>query len=431
MMFSKKTLTAILLVVIAAILVYVLFINGTREEVAASPAGASSEAGVPAKQKPEETPLPVKVSTVVRADLILKLKSPGEAVTEKKVTVKAEVSGVVKRLLAAEGKHVREGEVLAEIDDQDIRLRLEQYEAARWKALADLFLDRQFAGAEAGRSADPKLLDKVKKAQAAFDQADASYGRGLVSREDWVKAKNEYDLALIESGLKKDEVVASAKGVTLAETNVKATQRELEKTQIRAPFDGIITEIKVSPKETVAAGRDLFTVVNISTIKVVAKVLESEVGKIRPGRDADLLFSAYPGRVFKGRVEAVSPIINPEDKTCAVHIVVGNPKEEIKPGMHAEVEIVSDVFPNRLLVPHDAVLVRAGRKLVFVVEGDLAKWRYIQAGLENDEFVEILEEGVPDTEKVKEGERVITEGHLTLAHDARVQVTASPARDQN
>ena len=431
MTFSKKTLTAVLLAVIAGVLAYLLFINKPGEDIGDSPAGASNESGVTAKQKPEETPLPVKASTVVRADLVIKLKSPGEAVTEKKVTVKAEVPGMIKNLLAAEGKHVREGDILAEIDDQDIRLKLEQHEAARWKALSDLFLDKQFAGTDGSQAADPRLLDKVKKAQAAFDQADASFGRGLVTREDWARAKNEYDMALIESGLKKDEVVASAKGLTQAETNVKATQRELEKTRIRAPFDGIVTDIKVSPKETVASGRDLFTVVNISKIKVVARVLESEVGKIRPGREAGLLFSAYPGRVFKGRVEAVSPIINAEDKTCGVHIIVDNLGEEIKPGMHAEVEIVSDIFPNKLLVPRDAVLVRAGRKLVFVVEGDLAKWRYIQAGLENDEFVEVLEEGIQDTERLREGERVITEGHITLAHDARVQVTASQIPNLN
>jgi multidrug efflux pump subunit AcrA (membrane-fusion protein) len=98
-----------------------------------------------------------------------------------------------------------------------------------------------------------------------------------------------------------------------------------------------------------------------------------------------------------------------------VHISVSNPNEELKPGMHAEVEIAADVYPARLLVPQEAVLVRGGRRLVFAVEGGLAKWKYIEAGLENERFVEVLG-------GVAEGEDVIVEGHLTLAHDAKVKI---------
>jgi RND family efflux transporter MFP subunit len=223
-------------------------------------------------------------------------------------------------------------------------------------------------------------------------------------------------MSLIEAGLKKEEVMAASKGLTQAEIDVKTAELDLAKTKITAPFAGIITEIKVSPGEHLEPGRDLFTLVNISEIKVLAKVLESEVGKMRVGREVDLRFSAYPDKVFKGAVEAISPVVNPEDKTCAVHVVVENPQEEIKPGMHAEVEIAAEVYKDRLLVPQEAVLVRGGRKLVFVVEEGLAKWRYIEVGLENESYAEVLD-------GVKDGENVIVEGHFTLAHDARVIIT--------
>jgi RND family efflux transporter MFP subunit len=136
---------------------------------------------------------------------------------------------------------------------------------------------------------------------------------------------------------------------------------------------------------------------------------------MRTGREVDLRFSAYPGKTFKGVVEAVSPVVNTDDRTCTVYIGVGNLAEEIKPGMHAEVEIAADIYKNRLLVPQEAVLTRSGRRLVFVVEGGLARWRYIEIGVENEKFAEILD-------GVKEGEPVIVEGHFTLAHDAKVSV---------
>jgi multidrug efflux pump subunit AcrA (membrane-fusion protein) len=108
-------------------------------------------------------------------------------------------------------------------------------------------------------------------------------------------------------------------------------------------------------------------------------------------------------------------MVNPEYKTCKVFVDVENPEEELKPGMHAEVEIAAEIHKNKLLVSQDAILTRSQRKLLFVVEDGLAKWRYIEIGLENEKYAEVLD-------GVKEGEKVIVEGHFTLAHDARVKI---------
>ena len=135
----------------------------------------------------------------------------------------------------------------------------------------------------------------------------------------------------------------------------------------------------------------------------------------------ELRFSAYPNRIFKGEVKSISPIVNPEDKTCKVFIDAPNPDENIKPGMHAEVEIVSDIYEKRLLVPQEAILHRGGRKLVFVHEDGLAKWRYVQTGLENEDYAEILP-AERQGEGVTEGEQVLIEGHFTLAHDANIKI---------
>jgi len=155
--------------------------------------------------------------------------------------------------------------------------------------------------------------------------------------------------------------------------------------------------------------------VNISRLLVHARVLESEIGKIKAGREVTLKFSAYPGKTFQGKVDAVSPVVDPDDKTCKVVITVDNPEESIKPGMHAEVEIAAEIHPGLLLIPQSAILNRSGKKLVFVVRDGLAKWEYIEVGLENEEFAEVIG-------NIEEGEPVIVEGHFTLAHDARVTV---------
>lgn len=411
MIFSKKALIITFLVIVLGAAVY-FFVFAKHKAAPAETATAEDTAGT--AQKAAEPSLLVKAVPIHRDELVMKLKSPGEAVTDKNVLLKAEVAGTIKDLNVREGQHVGANDLLLEIDDQEYRLRLERSEATRLKYLSELLLEQQFV--EPQQELDEPTRERIKKSEEEFAEAGSRFSRGMISRDEFERAKKAYELVLIQTGRKKDEVMASAKGLTQAEIDVKIAQMDLEKTQIRAPFGGIITDIKVSPKEIISAGRELFTLVDISRVKVQAKVLESEVGKMKVGREADLSFSAYPGKIFKGKVEAISPIVNPADKTCTVHILVENPREEIKPGMHAEVEIATDVYPDRLLVPQEAVIVRGGRKLVFVVEDGLAKWRYIEVGLENENYAEVLD-------GVKEGEMVIVEGHLTLAHDARVQVS--------
>jgi RND family efflux transporter MFP subunit len=424
MRIPKAVLGGFLIVVLVAAGLYLFVLDkgpaktGDRGESASAESSGAAAAASP-DQKTEAAPLPVKVSKAVIGDLIMTLKSPGEAYTEKRIALKAEVGGVVKNLYAAEGRHVREGDLLVELEDREYRLALERVEAQRLRYLSELFLERQFSVAEEPPA--QTLVDKVRKAQADYDRVSAGFKSGVASEADLEKAQAALELALIEAGNKKDEVQAATKGLTQAEVDVKVARLNLEKTRIRAPFAGIVTDLRLSPKERLEPGRELFTLVDISRIKVKAKVLESEVGKVVAGREVDLRFSAFPDRTFRGRIEAVSPVINAEDKTCAVHVAMDNPSEEIKPGMHAEVEFPTEIFTGRLLVPQQAILVRGGRKLVFAVEGDTAKWRYIEVGLENERFAEVLPGKEPGW-GVSAGDTVIIEGHITLAHDTKVSI---------
>ena len=424
MRIPKAVLGGFLILILAAAGIYFFVLDKSpakAEGQTGAAAGGSdvSPAASAPDQKVEAAPIPVKVDKAFLGDLVMTLKSPGEAYTEKRIAMKAEVGGVVKSLYAGEGRHVREGDLLVELDDREYRLNLERLEAQRLRLLSELFLERQFSVAEEPLA--PSIGDKLAKAQAGYDRAAEGFKSGVASQADLEKAQAALELALIEAGRKKDEVQAATKGLTQAEVDIKIARLALEKTRVRAPFAGIITDIKLSAKERLDAGRELFTLVDISRIKVKAKVLESEVGKVVAGREVDLRFSAFPGRSFRGRIEAVSPVIDPADKTCGVHVAMDNPSEEIKPGMHAEVEFPTEIFAGRLLVPQQAILVRGGRKLVFAVEGDTAKWRYVEVGLENERFAEVLPGKEPGW-GVQAGDTVIVEGHITLAHDTKVSI---------
>jgi len=409
MIFPKKILLGALVLIIVGLVVFFLVIKEGPENAVDE---SSSESGEEV-QKARDLPLPVKVTTAEKGNLIIKLKAPGEAVTNKKIAMKAEVSGVVQKLNVEESQHVKQGDLLVQLDDREYRLNLERADAERLSKLSTILVEKKFG--ELGEIPVSSDREKIQKAKEEYDNASELFRKGLISRKNFEQASADYELALIESGEKKDEILAASKGLTQSEVEVKKARLDLEKTEIRAPFSGIITDIKISPREHLSSGRELFSLVDISHIQVYAKVLESEIGRLQVGREVEIKFSAYPEKVFKGRTKAISPIINPEDKTCKVVIEVDNPGEEIKPGMHAEVEIPAEIYKDRLLIPQEAVLVRSGRKLAFVVKDGLAKWRYLEVGLENEDYAEIID-------GVKEGEVVIIEGHFTLAHDARVRI---------
>lgn len=409
MIFSKKVLAISVAVIVVAVVALFFFFK-IKPQTAKNKSTKEASENAP---KAEEAYIPVRIARAHVGDLIITLKSPGEAVTNRKIVMTAEVSGVVKSLNVEESQHVKRGDLLVELDAEMYRLSLERAEASRLKALSELLVEKRFAGgSEALPESDQK---KIQKAIDYYEKARNLFRSGQMSREEFEKAGKEYELALIESGGKKEEILAAAKGLTQAEIAVKEAQMNIEKTKIRAPFSGIVCDIKVLPQEYVTANRELFTLVDISQIQVYAKVLESEISKMKVGREVDLKFSAYPEKVFKGYVKAISPLINPEDKTCNVIIDVANPEEEVKPGMHAEVAIAAEIHKNRLLIPQDAILLRTGRKMAFVIEEGLAKWRYIEVGLENEDYAEVLD-------GIKDGEIVIIEGHLTLAHDAKVRI---------
>jgi membrane fusion protein (multidrug efflux system) len=155
------------------------------------------------------------------------------------------------------------------------------------------------------------------------------------------------------------------------------------------------------------------------------QVLESEIAHLTLGRTADVSFAAFPDERFTGRIQTINPIVESGTRTARVTVLVPNPQGRILPGMYARVSLEARRYADRVLVPRSSVLERDRRSMLFVYEpgsaDGLAKWRYVTTGMQNDSFVEILSQGV-DTDSVRPGETVLTEGHYTLIHDARVRL---------
>jgi membrane fusion protein (multidrug efflux system) len=153
----------------------------------------------------------------------------------------------------------------------------------------------------------------------------------------------------------------------------------------------------------------------MDTLKIRLPVSERDIGRIRPGLHAQLRVDAYPEDVFTGKVQRVSPLIDPTSRNGEVEISIANPDHRLKPGMFAKVAVMLEQRQEVVVIPRDALRLDALDAAVFVVQDGVAHLRRVATGLQTDTEVEILDALAPGTE-------IVLAGHHGLKDQAPVRV---------
>ena len=349
--------------------------TGARiDSIAAGAADASSAESA----FPSDVAIPVEGVPAVQDTMVIAVTAAGEAAAWRQAVVSSLVAGELRQLSVRENAQVSTGTPLAAIDPAQFQLALGE-------------------------------------AEAALRQAEAQY-REVTLFDDRITDAN--------ARAERQKTARAKTGLDAAQLRVERAKLELSRTRSTAPFAARVASVKVVPGQWVRQGDELMTVVDISRVKVDVQVLESEVGLLSVGRSARVSFAAFPGEVFTGRIETINPMVDSKTRSAKVVVALANADGRILPGMYARVSLDARQLPDRVMVPRSAILERDRRKMLFVFEGEgtrgLAKWRYVTTGAENETMVEIVES--PDTEMVRPGEIVLTAGHHTLTHDARIRV---------
>ncbi len=374
---------------------------------------------------PADVVFPVKVAAARRGVLIKRLNTSGIIRAKREVDLIARIGGEVVAVSVYNGKFVKQGELLVKLDDREHRVALEKAKAA---LLSSQIEYKSLISAEVIGTVDSaQLREQIAAAHAMFRRAEAQYRQGHMTEEEFGRVKRDYEATMAYYGSKRGDLVANKSGLTQATEQYERARMNLEWTEIRAPFAGYVANCEINEHMQVQAGKVLLKLVDVSSLLVDVEVLESEIGKIAVGREAEVSVNAYPEEKFIGKIIAINPIVDPKSKTVKVTVELKdsrpktahhspiNQSPPLRPGMFANVRLEAEIVKDRLLVPKEALLVRDQRRLVFVVREGLAKWHYVEVGEENEEQVEIKSGIVP-------GDSVIVSGHYTLAHDARVRV---------
>ncbi len=369
--------------------------------------------------KKKEAPLPVKITTVEKGDLPLRLRISATADAWERAFLKTEVTGKVEKLSCKVGQMVKKGQVLLKIEDYEKALALRRAEAEKYKALSAFLVkeDTSITGNQQASDADMKKLAELKK---KYLKALKDYEKGRISEAKMDAIAGAYEKVQIFTGSIREELRKAQEGVSQAVVNVKQARLDLAKTVIKAPFDGIISEIKISKGQQVSSGVDAIKVVNLKSVYLKGHALESEVAKLKNDVKVRIKMDSYPDKFFYGSLQSVSPEVNEEKKTITVYIKVENENNLILPGMNSEVDIEYKVMSGVVKVPANTIIARQDRYLVFKIKDrkgtkGIAIWQYVKTGARNDEEVEILE-------GLNGGETVVTDGHLTLGHQSKIKI---------
>jgi cobalt-zinc-cadmium efflux system membrane fusion protein len=178
--------------------------------------------------------------------------------------------------------------------------------------------------------------------------------------------------------------------------------------EVKAPIDGVITERKSTAGESIAKDTEIYMISDPADLWVQAEIKERDIGQVKIGQDASFTVLAYPNESFQGKVVRIGNRVEEESRTLEVRIEVNNADGRLKPGMFADVEIVSTVQANVLLISDSALQTEGEDQIVFVAVGDRNfEKRVVKTGMEQHGRLEV-------NEGVKPGEKVVTTGSFIL-----------------
>lgn len=303
---------------------------------------------------------PVEVVPLERRDMAETLNLVGSLAANEAAQLRAEIAGQVREVRFEEGEHVKRDQVLLKIDDAELRAQSAQAES-------------RFKLAGLNRQRSENLTEARSMSQAEADRALSEY------------ATAEAELSLLRV--------------------------RLAKTEIKAPFDGIVGARSISPGDYVTAATVITTLDDLSRLKIDFQVPERFVGKIRPGTSFTVRArSTNTESQSSGTVYFVSPVIDRATRSSQVKGYVGNAPEGLKPGMFASIELVLEIRKAVLIVPEGAILATPkGTEIVAVshVGGeDLAEFVPVELGLRARGYVEVR----PVKGNLEENRRIVASG---------------------
>jgi RND family efflux transporter MFP subunit len=367
--------------------------EGAAQAAAGQPGGGSGRGA--GGFRPTMT---VEVTTTQRLAVAERVMVVGNLIGAVTVDVVPKVSGRLESVAVRLGDPVRRGQVLATLEDRELREQVRQTEASLEVSKATV---RQ-------READ------LKNAQSNLERSRNLFARNLIARQalDDAEARNDAAQAQVD--------LAGAQAAQAA-ARLEELRINLSNTRILSPVDGYVGSRKLDPGAFVGTNSSFVSVVDIHYVRLVANLVEKDLRRIVIDMPAQVEVDAYPGEIFTGRVARLAPVLDPATRTAEMEVEVPNPAARLKPGMYARVQFVVAEHAAALTVPRNALVDLEGARGVFVADGKTARFKPVKTGIVDGEAVEI-------TEGLADNTTVITLGAASLRDGDPIVVAGQGGR---
>jgi len=347
----------------------------------------------------------VQVDAAQKEPIQLKITADAVLYPKDQAAIVPKVVSPVKKFYVDRGSHVKAGQLLVELESQDLTGAHQKSQGGYEQA--EVTYQMEVEKAEQDVKFAKQSLDVAQK---LYDSRQAMYKEGAVSARDvedarlsLTQAQNQYGLAQKQSDLK----VAAAQ-LNAAKGDAASAEAMLNYTKITSPIDGVVTDRPFYPGETAPGGAPVITVMDLSQVVARSHISQQEAARLKPGDPATI---TVPGQTtsVKGKVTMVSPALDPNSTTVEVWASAPNPGGRLKPGSSVRVSMVGQTVPNAIVIPLAALLTAPdGVTTVITLDAEnVPSKTKVKTGIRDGAYVQI-------TDGLQGMERVVTVGAFEL-----------------
>jgi HlyD family secretion protein len=383
-----------------------------------------------------EPTVTVQVVGVEKSTIQRTIRTQAILFPRQQAAIVPKISAPVEKFLVKRGSHVREGELLAVLENRDLAAATQDTQGAYEQAQANYetttaaSLPEEIQKAEADAQQAKQALDAEEKVfesrQQLFDQGALPRKELDQSRVDITQARNQYAIAkkhldsLMAIG-KQQELKAAAGQLESAKGKYLGAEAQLSYSEIRSPIDGVITDRPLYPGEMATAGTPLLTVMDVSSVIAKAHIPQNDAALLKVG-DPGTMTVPGTNQEIEGKITVVSPALDPNSTTVEIWLEAKNPKHTLKPGMSVELALTAQTVKDALVVPAASVITAPDGSTAVMLAGSdgRAHQKAVKLGIRNGDDVQILD-GVTASDKV------IASGAYGLPDKTKIKTAPSDA----
>ena len=364
----------------------------------------------------------VDVAPVLLSNIQRTIRADGVLYPKQQAAIVPKISAPVKALRVQRGDRVRAGQLLVELENQDLAGTARESRAsfdlaeATYETTSKATVPQELQKAELDARAAKDALDAQ---QAVYESRRNLLNEGAIAQKDLndaqvalSQARSQYEtarqrLADLQGFARDQEIKAAAAQREAAGGRNDAAQAQLAYSRITSPIDGVVTDLPLYPGEMTAAGAPIVTVMDVSRVTARIHISQSDATELRVGNDASLIGPG--GAPIPAKVTYVSAAIDASNTTVEVWVETANLDGKLRPGSSIRVEVVARTVSNALVVPQKAVLTSpSGATFAIVIDGDnKPHLRKIAVGIRDRGTVQV-------TDGLESGQRVATTGAFEL-----------------